>query len=225
MIGFPTLPFHDALAHERDLLEQVASGARDHALALWSTEVCLVAPRNLSVKPGFEAACDRLAIEGIRVHQRDTGGDLMPQGPGIVNVSLVFASTANPPPSIAQAYDMLCRPIEDLLIRHGVHARRGSVPGAFCDGAHNIVVGDRKLAGTAQRWRRGRDGRTTVLAHAAIICSGDLEALAAAANRVYAACGLDRRVEPGLHVRLFDLPGINPATFAAGLTAAFTPAS
>lgn len=223
MIGFDDLAFHDALAHERRLLDRVASGASDRELALWSTRACLVAPRNLTVKPGFAAAQAMLAAEGVTVHERDTGGDLMPQGPGIVNASLVFAAPAGM--SIADAYDVLCRPIEALLSAHGVTARRGSIPGSFCDGAHNIAVGDRKLVGTAQRWRRGRDGRTTVLAHAAIICEGDLAPLAAAANRLYTACGLDRRVEAGLHVGLFDLPGFSPATLAAELAASFSPAS
>lgn len=222
MIGFDHLPFHDALAHERALLDRVASGAVDRALALWSTDACLVAPRNLTVKPDFAAAQAMLAAGGVTVHERDTGGDLMPQGPGIVNVSLVFVAAGSM--TIAQAYDVLCRPIEALLAARGIAARRGSIPGAFCDGAHNIVVGDRKLAGTAQRWRRGRDGRTTVLAHAAIICAGDLDGLATAANRLYAACGLDRRVDAGLHVRLFDLPGMQPDRLAADLTAAFNPA-
>jgi lipoate-protein ligase A len=223
MIGFDALAFHDALAHERALLDRVASGASDRAFALWSTANCLVAPRNLTVKPGFAAAQAMLAADGITVHERDTGGDLMVQGPGIVNVSLVFA--APPATSIADAYDVLCRPIEDLLAAHGVAGRRGSVPGSFCDGAHNIAVGDRKLVGTAQRWRRGRDGRTAVLAHAAIICTGALDELAAAANRLYAACGLERQVRPELHVPLFDLPGFRPETLATELVAAFSPVS
>ncbi len=223
MIGFDALAFHDALAHERALLDRVASGTSDHELALWSTEACLVAPRNLTVKPGFAAAQAMLATAGITVHERDTGGDLMPQGPGIVNVSLVFV--APPAMSIADAYDVLCGPIENLLAAHGVAARRGSIPGSFCDGAHNIAVGDRKLVGTAQRWRRGRDGRTTVLAHAAIICEGSLDDLAEAANRLYAACDLDRRVRADLHVRLFDLPGFGRDTLSAELTSAFNPAS
>lgn len=223
MIGFDALPFHAALDHERALLDRVASGASDRELALWSTEACLVAPRNLTVKPGFAAAQALLAAEGTTVHERDTGGDLMPQGPGIVNVSLVFAAAAGL--SIAAAYDVLCRPIEALLAAHGVEGRRGSIPGSFCDGAHNIAIGDRKLVGTAQRWRRGRDGRTTVLAHAAIICAGDLGGPAAAANRLYAACGLDRRVEAGLHAKLFDLPGFSPETLGTELAKAFSPVS
>jgi lipoate-protein ligase A len=221
MIGFADFPFAAAIDHERALLDRVAGGAADRALSFWTTEACLVAPRNLTVRPGFAAAAALLAADGMRVHERDTGGDLMPQGPGIVNVTLVFATPAAAQLSIAEAYDALCRPIEALLARHGVAARRGPVPGAFCDGAHNIAVGSGKLAGTAQRWRRGRDGRTTILAHAAIICAGDLDAPAAAANRLYAACGLDRRVNPALHLRLFDLPGFGPETLATELAAAF----
>lgn len=219
MIGFDALPFDAAIARERALLDRVVSGASDRELALWSTESCLVAPRNLTVRQGFAAAQAMLAADGVTVHERDTGGDLMPQGPGIVNVSLVFA--APPALSIAAAYDLLCAPIEGLLAAHGVAGRRGSIPGSFCDGAHNIAVGNRKLVGTAQRWRRGRDGRTTVLAHAAIICDGDLSPLAAAANKLYAACALDRRVEAELHVRLFDLPGFVTETLAADLARAF----
>ncbi|MCB1385934.1 MAG: hypothetical protein KDJ80_08325 [Nitratireductor sp.] len=49
-----------------------------------------------------------------------------------------------------------------------VTAHSAACPGSFCDGAWNVVVEGRKLAGTAQRWRATPAGRV-VLIHAAIL--------------------------------------------------------
>jgi len=105
-----------------------------------------------------------MAELGWPVHLRATGGDVTPQGPGVVNVTLVF--TPEGPTDIPGNYDRLCTPIEQTL---GPTASRGWNPGAFCDGAYNVQRDGLKFAGTAQRMRKCTDQRSAVLAHALML--------------------------------------------------------
>ena len=195
-----------------DMLGRVAEREVKMDISVWSTDQCLVAPRSLSRFEAFGAARSRIAELGMPLHLRVTGGDIAPQGPGILNVTVTFVPARVPPPRIDDVYRKLCRPILEYLASRGVAPRCGQVPGAFCDGAHNVVVGRRKLAGTAQRWRMrtGGEGEASgfaVLAHASIQCYAKLDAFATAANAFYVACGLRQRIRPERHLAMFDLPG------------------
>jgi lipoate-protein ligase A len=66
------------------------------------------------------------------------------------------------------------------------------VEGSFCDGRFDLAVGGRKLAGTAQSWRRVA-GRPVVLAHAVIVVDAEPEALTEAANAFERNLGSGRR--------------------------------
>jgi len=73
------------------------------------------------------------------------------------------------------------------------------------------LIGDRKLAGTAQRWRAGPsvselESSVAVLAHVLIHCTGDLHRLSSVADQFYVTCGLERRIRPENHIALFDIP-------------------
>ncbi len=72
---------------------------------------------------------------------------------------------------IDESYDILCKPIEAALRRRRLDASRGALPGAFCDGRHNIQISNRKFTGTAQRRKPCRDGsgQVTVLNHALML--------------------------------------------------------
>jgi lipoate-protein ligase A len=201
----------EALVGEAQLIDRVARRETDVEILVWSTTPCLVAPRALSRRPGFEAG--RVSVEalGLPFHLRQTGGDLVPQGPNVLNATVAFAPSNGSSFGIAAAYDRLCGPLLDLMRARGVAAYFASVPGAFCDGRFNIAVGDRKLAGTAQRWQpRTRLSGTNepsvaVLAHAALFIAGDFRRAADAANAFYSACGLDRRIRAEAHVALAEL--------------------
>ena len=64
--------------------------------------------------------------------------------------------------------------------------------GSFCDGRFNLAVAGRKLAGTAQSWRRVA-GVPVVLAHAVIVVDADPQALTEAANAFERDLGSGRR--------------------------------
>jgi hypothetical protein len=206
----------EALARETQMLDRVARREEDVEILVWSTTARLVAPRALARLPGFEAGRASVEARGLPLVLRETGGDLMPQGPNVLNVTVAFAAPTGAAFGVAAAYDWLCGPLLDLIRARGVAAHCASVPGAFCDGRFDIAVGTRKLAGTAQRWRtRTRVAGTNepgyaVLAHAGLFLTGDFRSAVDAANALYSACGLDRHVRAEAHVALAEL-----AAFAA----------
>lgn len=229
----PALAFADAMALERDLIAKAAAAAAEPApaltVALWQTEQTLVLPSGMLRTEGFARAGEAFRGRGWPLLERDTGGDLTPQFDGVLNISMAFVLKGRER-SIANAYRMLTDPlVHHLESRFGIPAYTASVPGAFCDGAYNLVVGGRKLAGTAQRWRlvtasAGTEDATAVLAHAAMLCTGDLETALQAGNTLLAMAGETRRIDPSAHVRLADLIAAEksaPAAVARSLSAFF----
>jgi len=159
---------------------------------LWFARQGLVAPRSYLRLPAWEAACAASAASGWPVRLRATGGGIVPQGPGVSNLSLVWCSGSTQPGGADAIYQALCAGLTAALARLGVVAVPQPVAGSFCDGRYNLAVAGRKLAGTAQAWRRV-EGVAVVLAHALIILDGDPAALTDPANAFEIAAGSDRR--------------------------------
>jgi lipoate-protein ligase A len=130
---------------------------------------------------------------------RASGGGVVPQGPGLLNLSLVWrtdayvGADAGAAPSGTEAiYRALCDEVAAALSRLGIAATPQAVQGSFCDGRFNLAVAGRKLVGTAQSWRRVA-GRPVVLAHAVIVVDADPQALTEAANAFERDLGSARR--------------------------------
>jgi len=213
------LDAEEALARELELLEDVSHHPETRHLWFWESPKCLVSPKNLSNKPRFQDASQSLLNEGWPVHLRSTGGDVTPQGTGILNVTHVYATEPGHPVDIRQEYDRLCTPIEQAL---GQGASRGWQPGAFCDGEFNVQLNKRKFAGTAMRIRRGKAdrSRSAILAHAIMLIDPvSLDAIDAI-NRFLGHLGEARRIDPTAHASLPD--GDSKDAFVARLTSAFT---
>ncbi|WP_422377783.1 lipoyl protein ligase domain-containing protein [Roseibium sp.] len=216
MIDF--LDAAEALAHELDLLEEVSQNPAKRHLWFWESPTCLVSPKNLSNKPLFEKASQILEAEGWPVHLRSTGGDVTPQGTGILNVTHVYATQSGIQVDIRREYDRLCTAIEQAL---GPGASRGWQPGAFCDGEFNVQFNGRKFAGTAMRIRRGKAdrSRSAVLAHAIMLIEPvSLDAIDAI-NRFLDQLGEVRRIDPAAHASLPE--GDSKEDFVKRLTDAF----
>ncbi|MFK7995252.1 MAG: hypothetical protein AB8B87_14000 [Granulosicoccus sp.] len=196
-----------ALEAERQLLDQFKNLSANFHIAWWSTTQSLIAPRSLRRAGNIEEAAALLSSMGWPLHFRQTGGDVTPQGPGILNIAVAFALDPTERPSISAVYEIFCEPLVQWLIKHGCRARTGCVPGSFCDGEYNIVVGTQKIAGTAQRWTRvrGVQLRQVVFAHALILLDADIDAGVAAINNLYEICGLDRSVNCRAHANLSDV--------------------
>ncbi len=213
----------EALDHEMGLLDRVAAGEASFFCSIWSTQRCLIAPCSLSRNPCFEHARARMAAKGWPVFLRSTGGDVTPQAPGIINISIIFTIAPGRPKPIQDAYRMLCAPILSRLETLGIPAYSAAAPGSFCDGAYNIVVAGKKLAGTAQRWRQlkrsnGPSRSHAVLAHAFLLCQVDLAEVTGAVNEFYRSCKIEHRVRRDSHITLSDLCEIGTPTMCRDAT-------
>jgi len=171
-------PLADGVAAEADWMASTAATGRA-AAHLWRGEPGLVVPRSCTSLPGWAAAA-----QAHRVLVRASGGGVVPQGPGVLNLSLVWradADAGSAPAGTEAIYRALCNELAGALARLGIAAAPQAVVGSFCDGRFNLAVDGRKLAGTAQSWRRIA-GTPVVLAHAVMIVDADPWALTEAAN-------------------------------------------
>jgi len=197
----------EGLRQELELLDRVASNRLQQGCRIWRCERALVVPTSVSRNPGFGRAAQALGERGWPVIVRKTGGDLVPQSPGLLNVSLAFRQRRHKG-SIDATYQALCRPLIAAFSSLGIDAYCASVPGAFCDGDYNLVVDGQKLAGTAQRWRRipsSDAGDFAVLVHAVILCRDELPELWRITNDFYRHCGIARYIEYTKHVSVSAL--------------------
>jgi len=184
----------DPLTAEQSLLAQAASG---QSLAhLWQAPVCLVVPRSYLRFPAFEPAREQFARDGCPVHLRLSGGGLVPQGPGILNLSLAYPVRGTMGTMADTVYMHLCDILRHALAILGIDTHWQAVEGSFCDGRFNLAWGPRedarKIAGTAQYWRRAGDHHV-VLAHAVLLVDADPAEINARANAFEAAIGSGRR--------------------------------
>jgi lipoate-protein ligase A len=213
----PLLSPRDGLDRELALLGRVASGDLPWGLLQWrAAEHGLVVPRSTARLERFPEAAGLSAAEGWPVATRESGGGVVPLSPGVLTVAIAFIA---PSIRIEAAFHTLCAPLVEALAAYGVDAQIGWVPGAFCDGAYNLVVEGRKIAGTAQRWRRARlpsgERADAVLAHAMLLVDDDLDVLVGAVDRFAVRCGIEApRLEQ--HVTLAQLvPDATPDGLAA----------
>jgi lipoate-protein ligase A len=185
--GFVTVhrePLPDGIACEGEWMHGVAATGRT-AAHLWRAPAGLVVPRRYTLLPGWKALTPGQAGA---VQVRASGGGLVPQGPGVWNLSLMWPAPGATPIDTSAVYADLCGEMAAALARLGISATPQPVEGSFCDGRYNLAVRGRKLVGTAQAWRRV-SGRPVVLAHAVIVVDADPAELTARANAFEAALG------------------------------------
>lgn len=171
---------NDAQEESQELgwLDQALDGLR--RAVIWSSSPALVVPRYYRKYERLEATCQAFAARGMPVRLRRSGGGVVPQGPGILNLTLTYPAEGPHSGGAEGAYRHLCDTIMHALAGFGISSQTLPVEGAFCDGRFNLAVsgptGPRKLAGTAQYWRH-RNGRSAVLAHAMLLVSTDVRAI------------------------------------------------
>lgn len=165
---------------------------------IWETSPALVMPRSYLRYPNVDAMRARFAARGLPVYVRNSGGGLVPQGPGIVNLSLAYPLLGPPGRWLEPVYLHLCTLLSEALAPLGVDAHPASVAGSFCDGQFNLACGQggstRKIAGTAQHWRINTSGDSgyTVLAHALLLVQPDLATIHRELNAFERALGSGR---------------------------------
>ncbi|NWL80887.1 lipoate--protein ligase [Pseudomonas taiwanensis] len=201
----------EGLDAERELLDRIQQGEGECGLLLWRPrEAALVMPQRMSRLAGFAAAGSACQALGWPIALRDSGGEPVPQSPAVLNVALVYAlpSRESELTRIENAYLRLCQPMLDWLAGMGLEGGLGEVDGAFCDGRYNVTLEERKLVGTAQRWRRRRDdGRHVVLAHAAVLMENQREPMVEVVNAFYQGCELENLCRASSHIALDECVG------------------
>lgn len=180
------------------LLALAVDGA---AACIWQAPQGLVVPRTYAARSGFGDIRAELADQGWPVHVRQSGGGVVPQGPGILNISLARRFTGRPLDHADAFYQHLCALLQASLLDFGIEARAQTVEGSFCDGRYNLAVGSpaRKVVGTAQLWRHIPGHAVTQqigIVHAMILAQCDTALATARANQLEAALGSDRRYQP-----------------------------
>ena len=199
------IPPDAALGHEMGMLNRVAAGESPFLWALWATERALVLPWRARHHPNMVRATVSLAQLGWRCYFRHTGGGAVPQGQGIINLSLAFRlpeGGVEGAGSIAWSYNALCGMLREGLAACGVNASVGEVEGAVCNGRYNIVIDGKKFAGTAQRRRRAQGGGEAVLVHATLWCDNAIAHSVQAVNVYNQAMAIPERAEIDSHTNL-----------------------
>lgn len=219
-------------APEQDWLEAALGGTG--TAALWTGARGLVAPAGYRHLPGVHRPD---LVPGWPVRLRSSGGGVVPQGPGILNLSLAYDPGGPLAECAEPVYRHLCALLAQALAALGIASFASAVAGSFCDGRFNLACGDpdrpRKLAGTAQRWRSA-SGRQAVLAHAVLLLDTDPGEITAAVNALEVALGTGRHccaealstvaAELGAAPALPDAgPAVAPAPPHAGLAQALAP--
>jgi len=180
-------------AIDEQLLAQVIRREAGPGVCIGSQPRCLVSTLRESQMDGFGPACAQLAARGWPVQIRCTGGGCVPQGPGVLNLSLVHPQRAGW--KLADGYLLLGELLSELLTGYGLTATLGEVAGAFCDGRYNLQVSGRKLVGTAQRWAGSRREQPAVLAHACLLVDLDLAEATDRINSLYRLCGNEQQYD------------------------------
>lgn len=169
--------------------------------SIWQTQQCLVVPRSYARFSDFDAACAEFQRQGWPIIVRQSGGGIVPQGPGIVNVSLAYAVHGPAMQHSEPGYRLICDLLARAMQQLGVCAFPAAVDGSFCDGRFNLAVirADTavKIAGTAQTWRRvpGSLEKHVGLVHALVLLDVDTDEVTAVANAFEAMIGSERRYQ------------------------------
>ena len=199
-------------------LEDALMASHQPGSLCWSSEKpALVCPAPFQRKAQFERARAISREAGWPIATRSTGGGVVPQRPGTLNVAVSL--TVPPEFSIEDGYRLITCPIQDTLAMHDLVAEAGATPGSFCDGAWNLSVAGRKIVGTAQRWRPLPNGQRRILVHAAILCHGRVGPGADAVNAFLRALGEPATVRAAAHTTLETALGRTRAEIAPLTTA------
>lgn len=192
---------------------------------IWQAEKGLVVPRSYARTPSFDKCQSHFAAQGWPISIRQSGGGIVPQGPGIWNVSLAWRQYGKPLDLAEDAYMQLCVPMQQALHTCGLSTDMQAVQGSFCDGRFNLAVQHqgmtKKIVGTAQVWRRcpapahlktiSRQAGDPaawhiVLAHALVLIHVDVARLSQRANEVEQFLGRTARYQAQ---RICDLTSLD----------------
>lgn len=156
---------------------------------------------------------ERLDLDGFDAEPlgvRGTGGTAVPQGPGTANITLFTRHKQTP--GITEFYREMCASLMKGFMTLGLETEIGANPGSFCDGDFNLLYQGRKLAGTAQRWCRAKNGDTLGCHHIVVLTGGNPAQLCARLEVLYRHAGSPEFYDPAVHSYLdIDLKSLREA--------------
>ncbi len=135
--------------------------------ACWQSAQGLCVTRKEHRLPNFEKAQADLIAKGQELATRRSGGTIVPQGEGILNITSLSLSYG--PRNIGKSYMDFCKDMQTRFNTVGFDVDIGPVTGSYCDGDYNLILDGKKLAGTSQRWVKGPDKAFIILNHAVIL--------------------------------------------------------
>lgn len=208
----------DPTTAEDELFGYAAAGTA--VAKIWQAPQALVAPRTYTRHAPLEQVRQRFSAQGCPVFLRKSGGGLVPQGPGIINLSLAYPLQQSLGDAATPVYLHLCEILRDTLQTFGIASRFQAVNGSFCDGRFNLACGNpdnaRKIAGTAQYWQPlpgqadGQARRHIVLAHAVLLVAVDLPRVHQWANSFEQQIGSGRHYDAAKTVDMAALMNAGP---------------
>lgn len=228
-LPYPALVTADNGRFDEALIALAADG--QPSACLWTTAKGLVVPRTYLRSEQFTTVSKQFKHAGWPISVRQSGGGIVPQGPGVLNLSLAYAVNGKPLDHADAAYLLLCEIISLALRQHGISTRTQAVEGSFCDGRYNLATGPhddpRKVAGTAQVWRRhskpepGSAPLQIVLVHAIVLAACDIVTITHQANRLEHALGNNKRylAERAMSLHECGNHSLTPFDFVASLQA------
>ncbi|WP_337177270.1 lipoate--protein ligase family protein [Paludisphaera sp.] len=147
---------HDNLALDEAILVEADEESLGPILRFWEQPdyaVVLGSSRRLN----DEVHVDRCREDGATIARRASGGGTVVIGPGALNVTVVLPTEHAPPLATVEG-------AQGYVLGVVAEALRAREPGVEVRGSGDLVVGDRKFSGSAQRRLRRR-----VMVHATIM--------------------------------------------------------
>src|SRR5437762_759848 len=161
------VPYVEALALQRTLVEQRRAGAIDDVLLLLEhPHVITLGVRGDGGRSHILAGAEALAARGVEIHETGRGGDVTYHGPG----QIVGYPILDLKPDRCDVHRYV-RDLEEVLIRtasdYGIAGRR-------IDGLTGVWVGDEKLAAIGVRIARWITSHGFALNHTTNLSNFDL---------------------------------------------------
>ncbi|QQE77785.1 ligase [Alicyclobacillus sp. SO9] len=202
--------------------QQVARQQHPPVIRLWrsANQTGIAVSRKDVATPAAKEAQRIIMEEGLDVVVRQTGGTAVPQGPGVLHISFLLPRV-HESRTTDDYYRLLCGPLIDYFGTLGLEAETGALQGSYCDGTYNVLIGHKKLVGTAQAWRGGLAGISSrhpgyILAHANLVVEYDLVLATRRINHFYELAQETYRVNENASTSLqLECPGLYQELTAA----------
>src|SRR5699024_7890931 len=107
--------------------------------SVWQMPDCLVVPRTYRTSANFPEVSNHFSNRGLPIEVRHSGGGVVPQGKGILNISLAWCQAGKPLAYSDTAYQFLCAAIGRILSHFNIASQAQAIEGSFCDGRFNVA--------------------------------------------------------------------------------------